>query len=51
MTSTARLPFDPIARARENWRGHGWTEPDAMAAVTSIARVHQLLMRRVEAAL
>lgn len=51
MSSTARLPFDPIARARENWREHGWSEPDAMAAVTSIARVHQLLMRRVEGVL
>ena len=51
MSSTARLPFDPIARARENWRAHGWDAPDAMAAVTSITRVHQVLMRRIEAIL
>jgi DNA-binding MarR family transcriptional regulator len=51
MSSTARLPFDPIARARENWRAHGWAAPDAMAAVTSITRVHQVLMRRIEAVL
>ena len=51
MSSTARLSFDPIARARENWLAHGWDAPDAMAAVTSIARVHQVLMRRIEAVL
>ena len=51
MSSTARLPFDPIARARDNWRAHGWDAADAMAAVTSITRVHQVLMRRIEAVL
>ncbi len=51
MSSMARLPFDPIARARENWRAHGWAAPDAMAAVTTITRVHQVLMRRIEAVL
>lgn len=44
----AHLPFDPIARARDNWRAHGWDQADAMAAVTSITRVHQVLMQRVE---
>lgn len=51
MSSTARLPFDPIARARDTWRARGWGAPDAMAAVTSITRVHQVLMRRIEATL
>lgn len=51
MSSTARLPFDPIARARDNWRAHGWPEAEPMAAVTSVVRVHQVLMRRIEAVL
>ena len=51
MSASARLPFDPIARARDTWRDRGWGAPDAMAAVTSITRVHQVLMRRIEAAL
>ena len=51
MNGEPRLSFDPIARARENWRGHGWGEADAMAAVTSITRVHQVLMQRIEAVL
>ncbi len=51
MSSTSRLPFDPIARARENWRAHGWRAPDAMAAVTTITRVHQVLMARIDAIL
>ena len=46
------LPWDPIAEARQNWREHGWTEAaDAMAAITSITRVHQLLMARIDATL
>lgn len=51
MSSTSRLPFDPIARARDNWRTHGWSEGDVMAAVTSITRVHQVLMARIDAIL
>ena len=51
MSSLPRLPFDPIARARDNWRAHGWEEADVMAAVTSITRVHQVLMQRIEAVL
>jgi DNA-binding MarR family transcriptional regulator len=46
-----KLAFDPIAEARRNWLAHGWPEPDAMAAVTSITRAHQILLRRVDAAL
>lgn len=46
------LPWDPIAEARQNWRDQGWTgAADAMAAVTSIMRVHQILMARIDAAL
>ena len=43
---------DPIAEARRQWIAHGW-EPaaDGMAMVTSIARVHQLLMERIDAVL
>ena len=51
MSREPRLSFDPIARARENWRDHGWGEADAMAVVTSITRVHQVLMQRIEAVL
>lgn len=46
------LPWDPIAEARQNWREHGWEDAaDGMAAITSITRVHQLLMSRIDAAL
>ncbi|MFA9430335.1 MarR family winged helix-turn-helix transcriptional regulator [Egicoccus sp. AB-alg2] len=43
-----RLAFDPIAEAERNWRAHGWPAPAAMAAVTSITRAHQILLRRVD---
>jgi DNA-binding MarR family transcriptional regulator len=46
--TTPRLPFDPILRARDNWVAHGWAAPDAMAAVTSVMRVHQLLLKRID---
>ncbi len=42
------LAFDPIAVAREHWVAHGWGLPDVMTAVTSIARVHQLVLRRCD---
>lgn len=45
------LPFDPIAEARANWERHGFGEPDVMAAVTSITRVHQILIGRINRAL
>lgn len=50
MTDT-RLPFDPIAEAERNWRSHDWPAPEAMAAVTSITRAHQVLLRRIDAVL
>jgi DNA-binding MarR family transcriptional regulator len=45
---TQPLPFDPIEEARRQWRAR-WTEQAAneMVAVTSIMRVHQILMARL----
>lgn len=45
------LDFDPIEVARDHWEDHGWSMPDVMTAVTSIARVHQLVLRRCDDAL
>jgi DNA-binding MarR family transcriptional regulator len=46
------LPFDPIAEATRQWRVHEWDEAAAgMAAVTSVVRVQQILMARVETVL
>ena len=46
--SSPRLPFDPIDEARRHWQQR-WTETAAteMVAVTSIMRVHQILMARL----
>jgi DNA-binding MarR family transcriptional regulator len=43
-----RLPFDPIEEARRHWEAR-WTDDAArsMVAVTSIMRVHQVLMARL----
>lgn len=52
MTPPAPLPIDPIAEARRQWIGHGWVDAaEGMAAVTSVMRVQQLMLSRVEAAL
>ena len=42
------MPFDPIEEARRHWLAR-WSEKDAteMVAVTSIMRVHQILMARL----
>ncbi|HVC14858.1 MAG TPA: MarR family transcriptional regulator [Acidimicrobiales bacterium] len=46
------LPFDPIGEARRQWSRHGWdAAAPAMAVVTSIMRVQQLLLARADAAL
>lgn len=46
------LPFDPIAEARRQWGAHGWDgAAPAMAVVTSIMRVQQILLARADAAL
>ncbi|HET6561970.1 MAG TPA: MarR family transcriptional regulator [Marmoricola sp.] len=43
---------DPIREARRQWVAHGWGDAaDGMALVTSIARVQQLLMERIDAVL
>jgi DNA-binding MarR family transcriptional regulator len=46
--STRELPFDPIDEARRHWeeRWPGEAAPE-MVAVTSIMRVHQILMARL----
>ncbi|HEY0889078.1 MAG TPA: MarR family transcriptional regulator [Nocardioides sp.] len=44
--------LDPIREARRQWDAHGWTDAaPGMAMVTSVARVHQLLMERIDAVL
>ena len=44
--------IDPIAEARRQWEAHGWVDAaPGMAAVTSIMRVQQLLMQRIDAVL
>lgn len=46
------LSYDPVAEARRLWESHGWAEAaPGMAAVTTVARVHQILIRRVDVAL
>lgn len=46
------LPFDPIAEARRQWGAHGWeAAAPAMAVVTSIMRVQQILLGRADAVL
>ncbi|MBY6368464.1 MarR family winged helix-turn-helix transcriptional regulator [Rhodococcoides corynebacterioides] len=49
MPSAPKLPLDPIAEAHRQWVRHGWTDAaDGMAAVTSIMRVQQIMMARVD---
>lgn len=46
------LADDPIALARGNWTAAGWGDvADGMALVTSIMRVQQLMLARVEGVL
>jgi len=52
MASHAPLPDDPIELARANWLKHGWDEAaDGMALVTSVMRVQQVFLARIEAIL
>jgi DNA-binding MarR family transcriptional regulator len=47
-----RLRRDPIELAAENWSARGWQDAAAgMAAVTSVMRVQQIMLRDVEAVL
>jgi hypothetical protein len=41
-------PFDPIAEAFRQWAARWPEQADRMAAVTSVMRVQQLLLARVE---
>ena len=41
------LPFDPIEEAATHWR-HRWGGVEAMRAVTSLMRVQQLLLARLD---
>jgi DNA-binding MarR family transcriptional regulator len=46
------LPFDPILEARRQWEARWGAEPlAAMGAVTSVMRVQQILMARLNALL
>lgn len=46
------VQHDPIGLAAENWAAHGWgAAADGMALVTSIMRVQQVLLARVESVL
>lgn len=43
---------DPISEAQRQWLAHGWDDAaDGMAMVTSVVRVQQLLMERIDAEL
>jgi DNA-binding MarR family transcriptional regulator len=43
------LRFDPIEEAHRQWSAHGWSdEASAMAALTSIMRVQQIFLARVD---
>ena len=43
---------DPIREAHRQWVAHGWSEAaDGMVMVTSLVRVHQLLLERIDAVL
>jgi DNA-binding MarR family transcriptional regulator len=51
-TPRASTRTDPIALASENWEAAGWGDVSSgMALVTSIMRVQQLLLARVETTL
>lgn len=43
--------IDLVQEASRNWDAVGWPAVPAMAAATSITRAHQILLRRIDAAL
>ena len=51
MSNPRPLGFDAIAEARRQWETRGWDAPAAMAATTSIMRVHQIVLAVVDEAL
>jgi DNA-binding MarR family transcriptional regulator len=45
-------PLDPLAEARRQWIDHGWVDAaDGMSVVTTVMRVQQMLMARIDEAL
>ena len=43
------LPFDPVAEAQRQWEAHGWAAAaPGMGAVTSVMRVQQLFLSRID---
>ena len=49
MNPVDTLAVDPIELARQNWIGAGWGDAaDGMALVTSLVRVQQLVLGRIE---
>lgn len=50
-SSESPEPFDPIAEAHRQWSARWPDHADQMAAVTSVMRVQQLLLGRIEDAL
>jgi DNA-binding MarR family transcriptional regulator len=52
LAASRPLKFDPILEARRQWIQHGWGEAaDGMAAVTSVFRVQQIYLARIDAVL
>lgn len=52
MSPPQRPLADPIRLAHDNWTSHGWTDAaDGMALVTSIVRLRQVFVARVDAVL
>jgi len=52
LTTSKPLNFDPIEEARRQWIGHGWPEAaGGMALVTSVIRVQQIYLARIDAQL
>jgi DNA-binding MarR family transcriptional regulator len=47
MTGRHRLPFDPIEEAARQW-SQRWAETPRMRAVTSLMRVHQLVLTELD---
>jgi DNA-binding MarR family transcriptional regulator len=49
MSPRKPLPFDPVAVARQHWVDAGWeAEAPGMALVTSVMRVQQIFLARVD---
>jgi DNA-binding MarR family transcriptional regulator len=43
------LPYDPIVEARRHWEEHGWgAAAPAMSVMTSVVRVQQVVVSRIE---